>query len=276
MKGSGPSYILSPAERARFAQEGWLGPYPLMSQDEARDLGPELQRAFDQTLGYHYPDRGELERFQAAGGSYYQSQRWFQSLHALSPRLLDVGRHPAVVERIAQLLGDDLMLWATICFAQDPHARLHWHSDNEFHHVRGLSAWIAISDVTPQNSLKLLPGSHRLPTRPEDYLSVGDETMDSLRDDERALAIARQWQPSAQFIRPEMHDGQFILFDGTVWHASDNPGWVRRYAMGLRYSSPDQRVRIPLTAWEPTFWDPALPPTVMVRGEDRHGLNRRL
>ena len=38
----------------------------------------------------------------------------------------------------------------------------------------------------------------------------------------------------------------------------------------------DQKVRIPMTAWEPTVWDPALPPTVMVRGEDRHGLNRRL
>jgi hypothetical protein len=270
------SFTLSPAELHRFAQDGWIGPYRLMSQSDARALVPELQRAFDQTLGFHYPDRRELERFQAAGGSYYQDRPWFQSLHALSPQLLEVGRHPAIVERIAQLLSDNLMLWATICFAQEPGGRLHWHSDNEFHHVRGVSAWIAISNVTPDNSLKLLPGSHRLPKRPEDYLSIGAETMASLQDNERAVSIARQWELSAEFIRPAMHDGEFILFSGTVWHASDNPASQRRHAMGLRYSSPDQKVRIPLTAWEPTFWDPALPPTVMVRGKDRHGLNRRV
>jgi hypothetical protein len=274
--GNDMSYTLSAAEHERFSREGWIGPYPLMSQREAHEFAPELQRAFDQTLGFHYPDRVELERFQAAGGSYYQDRPWFQSLHALSPRLLDVGRHPAIVERIAQLLSDDLMLWATICFAQDPNGRLHWHSDNEFHHVRGVSAWVAIANVSAQNSLKLLPGSHRLPKRPEDYLSVGAESMASLQDNERALSIARQWQPEAQFLRPPMRDGEFILFSGTVWHASDNPASSRRYAMGLRYSSPDQQVRIPLTAWEPTFWDPALPPTVMVRGEDRYGVNRRL
>ena len=259
------SFALSPAARLRFEEDGWIGPYPLLSERDARGLAPELQRAFDQTLGYHYPDRAELERFLAAGGSYYRDRAWFQSLHALSARLLDVGRQPAIVERVAQLLGDDVMLWGTICFVQEPGGRLHWHSDNEFHHVRGVSAWIAVSNVTLRNSLKLLPGSHRLPRRPEDDLSVGAETMSSLQDDERALSIARRWLPSAGVVRPELRDGEFILFSGNVWHASDNPGPALRHAMGLRYSPPDQQVRIPLTAWEPTYWDPARPPTVLVR-----------
>jgi ectoine hydroxylase-related dioxygenase (phytanoyl-CoA dioxygenase family) len=97
-----------------------------------------------------------------------------------------------------------------------------------------------------------------------------------LQDDERALSIVRQWQPAAEFVRPEIHEGEFILFDGNLWHASDNPGSALCHAMGLRYSPPDQRVRIPLTAWEPTVWDPAPPPTAMVRGEDHYRRNRRI
>ena len=268
--------VLSASERQRFERDGWLGPFPLLSLSEARSLAPALQRAFDQTRGYHYPDRDELARFYAAGGSYYEETPWFQSLHALSPRLREVGRDPRIVERVAALIGEDVMHWATICFFQHPGERLHWHSDNEFHHVRGVSVWLGAANTTPQNALKILPGSHRFPKRPEDYLSAGAETMRSLEGDERALAIARQWKPDAEFVRPAVSDGKFILFNGNLWHASDNPGKELRYAMGLRYSPPDQKVRIPMTAWEPTVWDPAQPPTVMVRGEDHFGLNRRI
>lgn len=270
------SFELSSDERQRFERDGWIGPYPLLPAREARALAPILQSAFEQTRGYHYADREEIQRFQAAGGSYYADTPWFQSLHALSPRLLGVARSPEVVLRVAQLIGDDVMLWATICFLQAPGERLHWHSDNEFHHVSGVSVWLGAANTTPENALKLMPGSHRWERRPEDALSVGAETMLSLAQDERALAMARTCDPDADFVRPAVHDGEFILFTGNLWHASDNPGSALRTAMGLRFSPPDQEIRIPLTAWAPTLWDPARPPTVMVRGEDRVGLNRRL
>jgi hypothetical protein len=270
------AFLLTREERQRFERDGWIGPFPLLPADAARALAPELQRAYDRTRGFFYPPRAELERFYAEGGSYYEDTPWFQSLHALSPRLLDLGRAAAIVERVAQLIGADVMLWATICFFQPPGGRLHWHSDNEFHHVRGVSAWLGAANTTPDNALKLMPGSHRFPKRPEDYLSTGAESMRGLQDDERGLAIARQFDATVAIERPAVHDGEFILFDGTVWHASDNPASERRYAMGLRYSPPDQEVRIPMTPWEPTIWDPARPPTVMVHGEDRHARNRRL
>ena len=74
-------------ELLRFEREGWIGPFPLLAADEARALAPELRRAFDRTRGYHYPDREELARFYAEHHSYYEEEPWFQSLHALSPRL---------------------------------------------------------------------------------------------------------------------------------------------------------------------------------------------
>ncbi len=268
--------MLTEEEQQRFDIDGWVGPYSLLSAEEAHALAPLLQQAYDQTRGFFYPERETLATFYADGGSYYQDSPWFQSLHALSPQLLEVGKRPEIVERIASLLGDDVMLWATICFFQPPGGRLHWHTDNEFHHLQGVSVWMGAANTTPENALKIMPGSHRFPKRPEDYLCTGEETIFSMMEDERALEIARQWWPNADFVRPQIKDGEFIIFNGNLWHGSDNPSKQQRYAMGLRYSPPDQKVRIPMTPWEPTIWDPAQPPTVMVRGEDRYHINRRL
>jgi hypothetical protein len=270
------AHVLSKDERRRFETEGWLGPYPLLASEEARALESDLVEAFERTRGYFYPDRAELQRCYAGGVSFYEDTPWFQSLHALSPQLLAVGRRAGVVERVAQLIGDDVMLWATICFLQGAGERLHWHSDNEFHHVSGVSVWMGAANTSPENALKLMPGSHRFPQRPEHFLSAGRETMETLQEDERALSLARAWSASAEVVRPAVRDGEFILFDGTLWHASDNPRPARRCAMGLRFSPPSERVRIPMTAWEPTIWDPAAPPTVLVRGEDRYGVNPRM
>lgn len=269
-------YSLSKDEQKRFESEGWIGPFPLLPADEARALARELQRAYDQTKGFYYPDRETLTSFYAEGGSHYNDTPWFQSLHALSPRLLEVGAASEIVDRVGALLGEDVMLWGTICFFQPPNGKLHWHSDNEFHHVRGVSAWMGAANTTPNNALKIIPGSHQFSKRPEDFLSTGAETMLSMQDDARALKIAKAMKPDVEIVRPAVSDGEFILFNGALWHGSDNPSEDLRYAMGLRYSPPDQKVRIPMTPWEPTIWDPAQPPTVMVKGEDRFGLNRRL
>ena len=70
-----------------------------------------------------------------------------------------------------------------------------------------------------------------------------------------------------------MKDGEFIILNGKLWHASDNPSDKDHTAMGLRYSPPDQKIRIPLTYLHPVQWDPTPPPCVIVKGEDRWGLN---
>ncbi len=273
---STPATRLTEDERRHFDEAGWIGPFPLLEPGQARALEPELKAAFARTRGYFYPSREDLERIYADQESCYADTPWFQSLHALSPRLLETAQRDAIADRVAELIGPDVMLWATICFAQDAGGRLHWHSDNEFHHVSGVSVWMGAANTTPENALKIMPGSHRYGRRPEDDLSTGAVTMLELQNDDRALELARTVEPEAEIVRPPVHDGEFIVFNGNLWHASDNPTDEARTAMGLRFSAPDQRVRIPMTAWEPTIWDPTPPPTVMLRGADRFGLNRRL
>jgi hypothetical protein len=36
---------------------------------------------------------------------------WFKSLHARVPLFAEIAAHPAIVNRLRQLLGEDVMLW---------------------------------------------------------------------------------------------------------------------------------------------------------------------
>jgi non-heme Fe2+,alpha-ketoglutarate-dependent halogenase len=256
---------LTADERARFARDGWVGPFPLLASDEAHALEPELARCFARTRGYFYPSDVR------PGDVFYQDALWFQSLHALSPAIAAVGRRAEIVDRVASLLGDDLLQWAGIRFEQAPGAALHWHTDTEFDYFRSVGVWLGIQGTTPETALKIIPGSHRYATTPEDLqrehgLAYGDLTSDG--DVERWLGHS---EPAADPViqRVPVRDGEFVLLDGKLWHASDNPGPIERVAMGL-----DQRIRIPLTYLHPVIFDPTPPPCLLVRGEDRFGRNR--
>jgi len=261
---------LSEAEREHFEREGWVGPFRLFEPAEARALEPELARCFAQTRGYFYPPDVE------PGDSYYGEMPWFQSLHTLSFRLAEVGRRSEVLDRVEQLLGPDLLQWAGIRFEQAPRARLHWHTDTEYDYWHGLSAWLGITHTTPETALKIIPGSHRYAMDPEVLQREHGLEMDALSTDEAILALLADALPKVtpRIRRVPVHDGEFVLFNGKLWHASQNPSDLERVAMGLRYSAPDQKIRIPLTYMPPLVFDPSPAPCLLVRGEDRFGVNR--
>jgi non-heme Fe2+,alpha-ketoglutarate-dependent halogenase len=261
---------LTADERARFARDGWVGPFRLLEPGEARALAPELARCFTRTRGYFYPTGVR------PGDVFYDDAIWFQSLHTLSPAIAAVGRRPEIVDRVASLLGDDLLQWAGIRFEQAPGDALHWHTDTEFDYFRGVGAWLGIQGTTPRTALKIIPGSHRYATTPEDLQREHGLAYEDLTADADVARWLRSSEPAAdpRIQRVPVHDGEFVLIDGKLWHASDNPGRIDRIAMGLRYSPPDQRIRIPLTYLHPVIFDPTPPPCLLVRGEDRSGCNR--
>ncbi len=41
----------------------------------------------------------------------FQRRPWFKSMHVLFPRFAEVAGHPAVVDRVASLLGPDILAW---------------------------------------------------------------------------------------------------------------------------------------------------------------------
>jgi hypothetical protein len=261
---------LSPDELVRFEREGWVGPFPLLDSEEAQRLEPELKRCFVRTRGYFYPPDV------VQGDSFYSDNFWFQSLHTLSPRLAEVGRRPELLDRVEQLLGPDLLQWGGIRFEQAPKERLHWHTDTEYDYWSGVSAWLGIQRTTPETALKIMPGSHRYETSPEQLQRAHGLGFEGVTHDEDVIQLLRQAEPEVvpQIMRVPVHDGEFVLFNGKLWHASDNPSDQERVAMGLRYAAPDQRIRIPLTYLPPVIFDPTPAPCLLVRGEDRFGRNR--
>lgn len=268
MAGLNNKYSLSADEKRQFDEQGWIGPFPLLSAGEAAALAPELDRAHGLTRGMFYPEQIE------PGKSYYRDMPWFQSLHALSPLVAEIGMRPEIVNRVVSLLGEDLLLWGGIRFSQPPGCGYHWHTDTEFDHVDGVSIWLGVQNVSPANSLKVMSASDAFKETPEDYLASGRYAMDDLASDALVESLARKAGNDASVVRPPVNVGEFFIFKGKLWHGSDNFTSHTRYAMGLRYSPPSQAVRTPLTYLHPLQWDPEPPPCLLVSGKDQFGLNR--
>lgn len=74
---------------------------------------------------------------------------------------------PAIVDKVASVLGPDLLLWGSQVFCKPAGTGLEvpWHQDGEYWPIRPLatcSVWIALDDVDAENgAMRYIPGSHR-------------------------------------------------------------------------------------------------------------------
>ena len=237
-----------------FAERGWSGPHRLMAPGEANALGALGGRCLplvsDPSSWWgRTPD--------------FAARPWFKSLHAHVPAFHDLARHPTLVAAVSERLGPDVLAWGVSVMRKGPGERHPWHVDVEHGDWPGVSVFLGLSGTVPQRSgLKLIGGSQRLPRPPHGL------------DDNGALALARTALPDATLDYPPLGDGEFLLFDGPVWHASHNSGGGVRLAAILQYCAPSAKVRIPLSFGEPVEWHDARPPCTLVAGVDRSGFNR--
>jgi hypothetical protein len=80
---------------------------------------------------------------------------------------LDFATHSEILERVAQLVGDDLILWGTTIFGKPARVgkETPWHQDGDYYPIRPLetiTVWIALDDVTVENGcMRFIPGSHK-------------------------------------------------------------------------------------------------------------------
>jgi hypothetical protein len=249
---------LDAGELARFERDGWVGVYPLFDAAHVDRLCKLRNRA----LPYITPPN---DLAQATRPEAFEQRPWFKSMHALVPEYYDAACHPAIVRRVASVLGPDVLVWGLTLTCSLPGGVHRWHADIEHLRWPGVSVYIGLKNNDPDSTLKVLTGSHRMPERPQAY-GVGD--------DAGTLAAVRPTMPEAQIVRIPVKPGGFFLFDGQLWHGSHNTGPNIRLAMIIHYSRPDVRVQIPLNFNEPVHWHESRPPCVLVCGEDRFGTNR--
>ena len=98
----------------------------------------------------------------AAGWSNYDVVNW----HKTCRGIWDIVTEPRIIDVMADLLGDTVVLRHSHLFAKlpgDP-KRVSWHQDASYWPLtpsRVVSAWLAIDDVDVANSaMQVIPGSH--------------------------------------------------------------------------------------------------------------------
>jgi non-heme Fe2+,alpha-ketoglutarate-dependent halogenase len=250
--------VLSADELAAFATNGWVGPFPLLSArevelaGEARDASIHLFRSEAETSGCRAPDA-------------FAERLWFKSLHARVPLFAEIAARPAIVERLTPLLGADVMLWGTSVTVREPDQVHRWHVDVEHRMWPGVTAFIGLQNTTLASTLKVISGSHRFAAMPQEL---------GVRSDGDAVAAAKRLGlRDAAITEVDLNAGDFFIFDGTLWHGSQNRGATTRMALLTQYARPDVRVAIPISWNHPFRWHSSRPPCLMVSGTDRFGIN---
>ncbi len=221
-------FALGDAEVEAYHRDGIIGPYTLLSPAEMDEAWAEIDQeiirpgATDPDLDYHdrHLDHGTVCR---------------------------ICRRPELTDRVASLLGPDLIIWRSNFQVKQPAAnavgdaqnytKVPWHQDGAYYDLQPqvlVSAWIAVTESTEESGcLQVVAGSHLQtfdhdidPGRYEFDRSVPEDAID--RDSVRALVL---------------RSGEFVLFNENTVHSS-GPNLTSKPRVGLtpRISVPFVRV----------------------------------
>jgi ectoine hydroxylase-related dioxygenase (phytanoyl-CoA dioxygenase family) len=110
--------------------------------------------------------RGSLEALEFHLGPQ-PSPKSFRQLHLHHTWAFDLATHPAVLDAVEDILGDDILVHSTSLFHKRAYdgAYVSWHQDGYYWGLetpRLVSAWIALSNSTRENGcMRVVPGSHK-------------------------------------------------------------------------------------------------------------------
>jgi len=238
------NHHLSRDEVNFFVGNGYLGPYAAMTPAEMTPVREAIEANVLNTDGPN-------------------PRRPMQSRHMDNAAVYDLASHPAIIERIAGLLGPDVVVWTTNFWLKEPGgAEIPWHQDINFWPIEppvNVSAWVAIDEVTVENAcVQVIPGSHR------QFLQHSRAPAE--------MAIAEMVDPNAYdagtAVNMELKPGEFFLFSERLLHASSkNTSDRRRLGLSIRITVPFVHI----------FQDSHLHPghtAILAKGKDVMGFNR--
>jgi non-heme Fe2+,alpha-ketoglutarate-dependent halogenase len=227
---------LTGAQRAAFDADGYVGPFDLLAPDE-------LARCREQLAGH----------LTSAGGLV--DARLRINPHLLWVWVAELVRHPAILDKVQEILGPDLIAWRSVFFikaARDPR-RIEWHNDLAYwerSEEREVSAWIALTDSTTENGcVRVIPGSHRG--------ELFERAMARSRSDRLMRMVVETEVGKDGGVPIELLAGQFDLHHGGLLHRSPgNPTEKPRIGLAVRYVPSTVRAGGPYTS------------ATLVRGKD--------
>lgn len=249
---------LSPQELAQFEKKGWLGAYPLLTP-----VGVERASAVHAEVADKFMLESLLPKLQ--GRHAFDEQPWAKSKHAYVQAYCDIVRHPAIVNRVAAILGPDVIAWGSSVAVRQPGQKHRWHVDIEHDQWPGVTVFIGLTGSSANSSLKVINGTQKLRQLPQNL---------GIDSDKSALTKAARLGAPGELETVVTEEGEFFIFDGHLWHGSLNTNTQTRMALIAQYARPDAHVKVPLTWNEPIRWLDSSPPCILVSGQDKFGINR--
>ncbi|MGH2818596.1 MAG: cupin domain-containing protein [Actinomycetota bacterium] len=199
--------------------------------------------------------------------------------HAASSRAFyEIATHPTIIEIVASLLGEDVILWAASIQTRRGGAAHPWHCDIESsgHSSKTIAVWLGLENTTRDSSLLMIPYSHRFGVTIQEVRHQLSMDRDEVTNDD-ILSWARERDERARLAQLEMTNGEALFFDGKLWHGSLNLLTRIRRALLLQYATPQTMIRIPdlnHMDWPFLELEVPRPPCLLVRGSDKARVNR--
>lgn len=228
---------LSRAQIDGFARDGFVSGIPALSSDEVR-LFRDTAEAFERT--------------------HPAEARWAFDIKSnlVFDWVYENGRHPRILDAVADLLGPDLLLTNSIFRIKEPGASTNygWHQDSARIAVNPcpVIVYVAFSEATPENGcLKVIPGTHHavVPFELVSNPSQPNRRVARVRDPDVERAVDLTLKP-----------GEIAIFSANAVHGSPpNRSTARRFAVLHDYTPAAARQTIGKGSGQ------------LVRGQDRFG-----
>jgi hypothetical protein len=159
-----------------------------------------------------------------------------RQMHLHFPWAYELATHPRVLDAVEQILGANLLVWATELFAKHPYdetVAINWHRDRPyigFTSGRTATAWIALTDSTAANGcMRALPRSAECAAAAS-TVGFGSNTADT--------AVVH----ADRLVDITMRAGEMSLHDADVLHGSaPNRSPEKRLGFVARYLTPEAR-----------------------------------
>lgn len=296
------SFRLTEEERAFFHKNGYLGPITIYAPDEMTELWKKVQRG---TL-----DRSHAAYPEVASGvgapNIYNYDR-----HLDIDLLAEHVCNPAIVDRVADIIGPDLLCWRSEFFPKYPGDEgTDWHQADTFANASGkpqllwpgeseddfgagtITVWTAFTDSTRENGcLQIIPGTQNKMNYDEtklmryDEQRINAETKNGVRRgffgyDYRDLQVDPGWKPNEEdAFSLVMRKGECVIFWSTLMHASlPNTSEGKHYRMGFASRYVPTKVRVYPNTGHIEEYGGSISldrwGAVLVRGQDEFGHNK--
>jgi non-heme Fe2+,alpha-ketoglutarate-dependent halogenase len=199
-----------------YRQRGFLFPLPALSNWEVATL------------------RAKLEELEAQHGGKLPPPI-NRKPHLLLMWLNELIRDPRILDPVAEILGPNILCWASGFFIKNPHdkARVSWHQDSTYWGLSSpdvVTAWVAFTPSCPANGcMRVVPGTHLLEQLPHEDTFAPDNLLS------RGQEIAVEVDESSA-VDIVLAPGQMSLHHVLLVHGSEpNQSDARRIGFAIRY-----------------------------------------